>query len=352
MSVQTKIQTFDGNVGIGTNDPGSESLKVVGGTTSLQALTVTSLTIGASTSAHAPSGLIIMWSGSIIPTGWSLCDGGGSPARPDLRDRFILSKGASNNIGQTGGSNNLTFTSANLPPHTHTVNATNQTAAHSHTLNALGNNATTHNHNVTLSQSGAHTHTTNVSGGAHTHNTNTNTANHQHNASTGNANANHRHWQGLILRDWNSPNFKQPAPNMQNTRSDNTAPVHIYQSNVPNIIERWVPAQPGQRRYYGVQSSGAHVHQGANTAVNNQAHAHPAPASNAGNSPHAHNVSVAAGGPHSHNLGTFTTTNHSHTIQHSPSGAHSHNSTTGSTGQGGTVIKMPPYYALAFIIKD
>lgn len=40
--------------------------------------------------AIIPSGVIVMWSGTLatIPTGWSLCDGTGST--PDLRDRFII----------------------------------------------------------------------------------------------------------------------------------------------------------------------------------------------------------------------------------------------------------------------
>lgn len=37
-----------------------------------------------------PSGVIVMWSGTLVnvPTGWSLCDGTGGT--PDLRDRFIM----------------------------------------------------------------------------------------------------------------------------------------------------------------------------------------------------------------------------------------------------------------------
>ena len=46
-----------------------------------------------------------MWSGSIgsIPSGWALCDGGGTPARPDLRDQFIVGAGSTYAIGATGG---------------------------------------------------------------------------------------------------------------------------------------------------------------------------------------------------------------------------------------------------------
>jgi len=74
-----------------------------------------------------PVGGIIMWSGSVasIPTGWALCDGGGST--PDLRNRFIV--GASSGTGDTtypglsvdatGGS-----AAATLPQHNHTATST------------------------------------------------------------------------------------------------------------------------------------------------------------------------------------------------------------------------------------
>lgn len=51
-----------------------------------------------------PSGVIVMWSGTLatIPAGWSLCNGAGGT--PDLRDKFIY--GWSNGVdpGGTGGS--------------------------------------------------------------------------------------------------------------------------------------------------------------------------------------------------------------------------------------------------------
>lgn len=40
----------------------------------------------------APKGLISMFSGSEIPTGWALCDG--ENGTPDLRDRFIVGQGS------------------------------------------------------------------------------------------------------------------------------------------------------------------------------------------------------------------------------------------------------------------
>lgn len=52
----------------------------------------------------APSGMIVMWSGSIgsIPTGWALCNG--DNGTPDLRNRFIVGAGDQYPVGGTGGS--------------------------------------------------------------------------------------------------------------------------------------------------------------------------------------------------------------------------------------------------------
>lgn len=56
-------------------------------------------------SPGVPTGVIVMWSGTLatIPAGWALCDGGGG--RPDLRSKFIMGAPAGNEPGATGGSN-------------------------------------------------------------------------------------------------------------------------------------------------------------------------------------------------------------------------------------------------------
>ena len=71
-----------------------------------------------------PVGLIAMWSGSInaIPGGWNLCDG--TNGTPDLRNRFIVGAGSSYTIGNTGGSQSVTLTTAQIPSHTHTATTT------------------------------------------------------------------------------------------------------------------------------------------------------------------------------------------------------------------------------------
>jgi hypothetical protein len=77
-----------------------------------------------------PSGVIVMWSGSMdnIPDGWKLCDG--IDGRPDLRDRFIVgaSRGDADKVPvttvkgpamQKGGEAEHTLTIAEMPAHSH-----------------------------------------------------------------------------------------------------------------------------------------------------------------------------------------------------------------------------------------
>ena len=82
-----------------------------------------------------PQGAIIMWSGSKIPEGWALCDGGGAHnpnptvrtlvaqkklVVPDLRDRFIVGAGGGYQVGNNGGQDEVKLSQKNMPPHTHT----------------------------------------------------------------------------------------------------------------------------------------------------------------------------------------------------------------------------------------
>lgn len=77
-----------------------------------------------------PTGVIVMWSGSIasIPTGWLLCNG--TSGTPDLRDRFIVGAGSTYAVAATGGSANAIVVS-----HTHT-GTTVSNGSHTHNLSS------------------------------------------------------------------------------------------------------------------------------------------------------------------------------------------------------------------------
>ena len=75
-----------------------------------------------------PTGVILIWSGSVgsIPSGYVICDG--SNGTPDLRNSFVLGAGNSYTVGQTGGS-----TDSIVVSHTHTATVTDP--QHSHGIN-------------------------------------------------------------------------------------------------------------------------------------------------------------------------------------------------------------------------
>ena len=93
------------------------------------------------------SGMIILWSGSIvsIPAGWVLCDGTNST--PDLRDRFVVGAGTTYAVGNTGGSANAIVVS-----HTHTATVTDP--GHAHTTNFQNTNAPSNGDNFMAGTNG------------------------------------------------------------------------------------------------------------------------------------------------------------------------------------------------------
>ena len=81
-------------------------------------------------SSTLPTGMILLWSGSIgsIPSGYLLCDGTNST--PDLRDRFIIGAGSSYSVNQTGGTADAIVVS-----HTHTATSVVTDPGHLHSYN-------------------------------------------------------------------------------------------------------------------------------------------------------------------------------------------------------------------------
>ena len=78
-----------------------------------------------------PTGVILIWSGSVgsIPSGYVICDG--SNGTPDLRNSFVLGAGNSYTVGQTGGSADSIVVS-----HTHTATSTVTDPGHLHSFTA------------------------------------------------------------------------------------------------------------------------------------------------------------------------------------------------------------------------
>lgn len=69
-----------------------------------------------------PSGVIVMWHGTVAPAGWALCDGGNGT--PDLRGRFVLGSGKGADLTQrnwrdTAGEEVHVLTQGEMPSHNH-----------------------------------------------------------------------------------------------------------------------------------------------------------------------------------------------------------------------------------------
>jgi hypothetical protein len=144
----TLIRTFGGNIGIGTNDPGSYKLRVDG------SVRATSLEVGGVTNAHIPSGAIGIWYGdsTTIPAGWVICDGNNET--PDLRNKFVRCANGDINVNHTGGSDNTTLSESMLALHSHTITVQAANAPHKHNVS---NQQAAHDHGNS-NQTDAHSH--------------------------------------------------------------------------------------------------------------------------------------------------------------------------------------------------
>jgi len=103
-----------------------------------------------------PSGMIMIWSGAAnaIPSGFVLCNG--SNSTPDLRGKFVVGYHDGNgsyDVGDTGGSETVTLTTAQLPAHSH------GSSNHSHSI-SLGD----HSHSFSGSGSHSHSHSITTAG--------------------------------------------------------------------------------------------------------------------------------------------------------------------------------------------
>jgi microcystin-dependent protein len=146
-------------------------------------------------------GFINMWSGTVasIPAQWSICDG--SNGTPDLRDRFILSVGITEDPGGEGGEadgsvlvtsangggaitgsvtvNDHTLTTSEIPAHTHSILTVTESgfSGPDELVRATNNNAGPNEVTQSTGGGAGHNHTASFSGaslGTHTHDSSNN----------------------------------------------------------------------------------------------------------------------------------------------------------------------------------
>jgi microcystin-dependent protein len=116
-----------------------------------------------------PSGVILMWSGSIatIPSGWLICDG--TNGTPNLRDRFVVGAGSTYAVEATGGAATVALAAANLPAHSHSFSGTtsDRSAGHTHTGSTDGHGGHSHTYlDATAQGAGSNVGATYAGGGS------------------------------------------------------------------------------------------------------------------------------------------------------------------------------------------
>jgi hypothetical protein len=326
------------------------------------------------TGGNIPIGGIILWSGSIvsIPANWALCDGLSST--PDLRGRFVIGAGGTYAVDATGGSEtaNLAHThgvgtfATSSEGHTHGSGtlSTNSQGAHTHAVGTLANSSEGHTHGsgtLSTDNPGTHTHGAGSygadSGGAHTHSISGSSASagsHLHNPGTliGETPGPHSHTAGTLGTGTSSDSH---VDTVDPSGFDVSRATHTHA----------ITGSPG--------SGGGHAHTiaGQTDSQGSHSHGNDTYAANSGGG-HTHGVSGTSGGggghTHSVNTGSTASDSHSHTISGATAsnGAHTHSVDTGSTASdshshtisgatatGGSATQdiMPPYYALAYIMR-
>lgn len=234
-------------------------------------------------------GMIIMFTGSTAPSGWAICDG--TNGTPDLRDRFVVGQGTTYTINDTGGSKD-----AVIPTHNHGA-GNYAAAAHAH---GSGNYSV-----------GSHTHGDgNYAAASHTH-------------GDGNyAAANHTHGRGNYTAASHTHNFKA--------------------SNRAGDEDSW---NNNAKAFIGDHDNASFTRSGANKIFNSGALT--VSGNSSGSAP---NVTGTSGA----NAPNVTGTSGATTPTFSGNSSNTAPSVSGDSSNAGvsaTDKNLPPYYALAFIMK-
>lgn len=319
-----------------------------------------------------PVGSILIWSSSTgtIPSGWQLCDG--TNGTPNLINRFVIGASPSLIVGSTGGS-----ADSFLIEHTHSVTSVSTTPDHFHEFT----NPHTHTFSgpTATNEAGDHVHPDSTSADAFTV-----AGDHQHSIPgpsfppLSDPAPAHDH------PGWNSGPTPGPHTHAvpKNTGiNPNAAHIHGYTATKENFagppdptpiggtsyaLSYTGPGVPGfvfdTRAKFKWTPSGDHTH--PITVGNSGAHTH----TTGTLSPYTHNHALDPSdqlAPLTSNSHTHSTTNiiepngsHQHditfeevTLSTSSEDEHFHNLTVDSAGSSSINANLPPYYALAYIMK-
>lgn len=275
-----------------------------------------------------PAGIICMWSGLLanIPTGWALCDG--LNGTPDLRGMFIL--GATGEPGQTGGAASHTHTSHAALAHSGVV--VSDHAAHTHDFSGVIN----HTHGVS---DAGHNHVQD----AHTHTQNSH--NHVQDAHTHVQNS-HNHVQDAHAHVQNS--HTHPSIQVQGGTTASNSGTHIMTSTATGGSSRAATTPEAANAATATNQNATPTNQAA-TATNQNATATNQAATATNQNATATNQSAVTGVTTQNPAGgvaSAATGNPSATLGHSVSQPADH-----ATQAHDSVSNLPPYFALAFIMK-
>lgn len=253
-------------------------------------------TDGESRDVGIPSGVITMWSGTTadVPSGWVLCDDTANGA-PNLQDRFVVGAGSSYSADDTGGSDSVSLTTSELPSHDH-GSGTLAVASHDH-----GNGG--------------------LSADSHDHGNGTLTTDHDHGPGTL-AVASHSHGDGTLSADSHAHGFYKTEVSIDDGSGSTFTPADVFTDD----------DEFGNRTLVGTQSNGPGV-SGSTGSSSPSVDSGSTASTTASVSGNTGSTSVNVSG---------TTSSSSPTV----------NNSTASTGGDGSHENRPPYYALAYIMKE
>lgn len=282
--------------------------------------------------AGVPSNAVVIWDEAAgAPTNWNLCDGGGAPARPDMRNRWLKGAAAAGDGGGTGGGTTHTHT---IPSHDHTT-----PYAHTHP-------------DVTSSDNSTGATTGSISGGQ----AGTATQTHTHPLAIGSASP-------VITGNTDSAASSDHQPPywveafIQNNTGGNSWPdliIALWTGTLATIPTDWhlcdgTASTPDLRSLFvkgantlgGIGGSGGSLTHGASHTVTGHTHAVAS---------HDHTVTAGSGAGENRTAGATAapTTAHTH-ASWSNTGAASFTSGTGTPSVNNYTDTQPPFKTVAFV---